>query len=143
MLLFIGLFFGIGLGYLLAVPTNLHDHAGHDDTQHEHSVVTNWTDPEPTIAIDLTPDIHEGAYNLFIDVSGFTFTPDDVNTAAEQGTGHAHVYQNGIKIMRVYSPWAQIEGLISGATLRVTLNANDHTAWGYNGTPIAAEFIVP
>lgn len=141
-LLFIGLFFGAGLGYLLSVPTDPHDHAGHDDDTHEHSVVTAWTGPEPTIGITLKDDV-DGAHNLFVDVTGFSFTPQDVNTEAQQGTGHAHVYQDGVKITRIYSPWTHLEGLESGATLRVTLNANDHTAWGYNGMPIAAEFIVP
>lgn len=141
-LFFVGLTFGTGLGYLMGIPVEAHDHAGHDDPTHEHSVITAWDGPEPSIAINLLPE-HGGAFNLFVDVSGFTFAPQDVNQASEQGTGHIHVYQDGVKIGRFYSPWAHLVGLKSGSTIRVTLNANDHTAWGFNGMPIAAETIVP
>lgn len=141
-LFIIGILFGTGTGFLLALPTIEHDHAGHNDPSHEHSIVTAWTGPEPTIAIELMPE-SEGEFNLRVDVTGFTFAPEHVNQPTVQGEGHAHVYIDGLKIARIYGPWTHLTGIKSGAVLRVTLNANDHTAWGYNGMPIAAEVVVP
>lgn len=141
-LFIIGIVFGTGTGFLLALPVVEHDHAGHDDPSHEHSIVTAWTGPEPTIAIALMPE-GNGAFNLRIDETGFIFAPEHVNQATVQGEGHAHVYLDGVKIARIYSQWAHLTEIKSGSILRVTLHANDHTAWGYNGQPVAAEVVVP
>src|SRR5215510_1606955 len=65
--------------------------------------------PIPGIALRLTRDAADG-FNLALDVSNFTFTPERVNTPNEQNTGHAHLYINGQKIARLYSPWMHLPG---------------------------------
>ncbi|MEN8896805.1 MAG: hypothetical protein ABF248_12080 [Yoonia sp.] len=138
----IGLVFGTGLGFMLGNPSEGHDHAGHGDTGHDMSKLVPWTGPAPTIALAVSNDMGR-AMNLFIDLSGFTFTPETVNTDPVAGTGHAHVYVDGVKKARVYAPWMHLADAPSGSTVRVTLNANDHTGWGIDGQPIAAEITVP
>jgi hypothetical protein len=81
--------------------------------------------------------------NLHILTEGFVFAPEQVNGPTSQGVGHAHVYVNGEKIMRAYSAWVHLTDVPAGATVRVTLNANDHSGWAFEGDPIAAEAIAP
>lgn len=138
----IGLTLGTGIGFMLGMPASDHDHASHSDMGHDHSALTAWTGPAPDIALQLTPDMGD-AQNLLIDITGFTFTPETVNTAPVQGTGHAHVYIDGEKVGRAYGPWMLLAHAPSGSVVRVTLNANDHTAWGIDGDPIVAEITVP
>ena len=138
----IGIVFGTGLGFILGAPMEGHDHAGHSDTGNDHSALTEWTTPAPSLAIIVTDDTGD-AKNLFIDVTGFSFTPETVNTTPVTGTGHAHVYVDRVKTIRAYAPWVHIIDAPRGSVVRVTLNANDHTGWAINGHPIVAEITVP
>lgn len=69
--LLIGLFFGVGFGFLLAATTGaelaghehaahgaVHDHDAHDHTATgpDHGKLTDVTGPAPTIALSLHPD---------------------------------------------------------------------------------------
>ena len=138
----IGLMFGFGGGFLagggLGTTGHGHDHAGHDHTGHDHEGLLEWDGPAPEIKLGLKPDIGNGL-NLLIDVADFTFSPETVNLAPTPGTGHAHIYINGEKIARSYSAWFHLPLVLPGDIIRVTLNSDDHTPWGKNGTPIAAE----
>lgn len=137
----IGAFLGAGVGYFAAIPpAPSHDHASHTDMAHDHTVMAQWDPslPAPTIALETTADM--GAdLNLHIITTGFTFAPEQVNGPVTPGTGHAHIYVNGVKFARAYSPWMQVTDVPEGATIRVTLNANDHAAYAIGNTPIAAE----
>ncbi|MRU15877.1 hypothetical protein FDP25_10610 [Roseovarius sp. A21] len=153
--LLIGLFFGTGLGFLVAASTGAqleghehtgdtaHDHAAHDHGQgdisgHDHSKLTEAGTPTPTLALSIHPDSDQSR-NLHIETSNFTFDPAGVNGPHEPGHGHAHIYINGVKQPRAYSPWAQLNALPIGThEVRVTLNANDHSQLAIDGTPIEA-----
>ena len=74
---------------------------------------------------------------------GFIFAPEEANGPNRTGTGHAHVYVNGEKIMRAYGAWVHLADVPANAVIRVTLNANDHSGWGLDGQPIAAEITSP
>jgi len=122
LMLVIGLTFGFGGGFLagggMGEGGHAHDHAGHGAEGHDHSALVEW----------ITTD--------------FTFDPLNVNAASVPGTGHAHIYVNGAKVARAYSPFMLIEGVTPGDVIRVTLNTNDHSGWSLNGTPIAKEITV-
>ena len=63
--------------------------------------------------------------NVQIIPLGFTFAATSVNDAHVAGEGHAHIYVNGEKVSRVYTPWYYIGDLEPGEhEIRVTLNAN-------------------
>ena len=83
------------------------------------------------------------AQNLHIMTTGFVFAPEQVNGPVTPGTGHAHIYVNGTKIARAYSAWFHLGDLPAGATIRVTLNANDHSHWAVDGTPLIEEITAP
>ena len=140
MLLFIGLFFGVGIGFLIALSSgaelegHAHDHGGHD-----HSVLLeNGDGPAPSVEIALIEDTAAG-WNLQVKTENFTFTPTTVNQEHVPNTGHAHVYVNGQKLARIYGPWMHIADLPSGeVTVSVTLNANTHSPLAVDGVAVEA-----
>ncbi len=155
-LLATGLFLGVGLGFVLgagstpqAVPESVpeaavdiaHDHTAHDHGHggsHDHAALTEVGDMAPTMTLSLYPDGPQSR-TLHIGVTGFTFHPEGVNGPHIPGHGHAHVYVNGVKMPRAYSPWVQLLALPKGThEIRVTLNANDHSQLARNGQPIEA-----
>ena len=143
-LLVIGLIFGATGGFLAAggLGASHHDHAGHGDAGHDHSALTAWEGAAPTLDLAVSPDIGS-AVNLQILTTGFTFAPEQVNGPVTPQTGHVHIYIDGEKVRRAYSEWVHLTDVPSGAVIRVTLNANDHTGWSLNGVPIAAEVAAP
>ena len=152
--LIIGLFFGTGLGFLVAASTGAelagHDHGGkavHDHTAHDHGdgthdaahdTLTEAGIPAPELTLMLHPDGAQSR-NLHIGITNFEFAPEAVNGPHVPGQGHAHIYVNGVKVARAYGPWMQLDALPKGEhTIRVTLNANDHTQLAVDGEPIEA-----
>lgn len=151
--LFIGLFFGTGIGFIwagsLGVTFDGHDHAEHaamegemDHSQMDHggidhSPVNVPAGPNaPTLAMVLHKDTMSGI-NLEIQTTNFTFSPETVNQANIAGAGHAHVYVNGKKLSRVYGNWFHITGLPAGEnTIMVELNANSHGIIQVDGKPL-------
>ena len=148
----IGLFFGTGLGFLVAATSGaqleghdhgaaVHDHAAHDHGT-AHTALTEAGTPAPVLTLTLHPDGAQSR-NLHIGVENFTFDPEGVNGPVVPGRGHAHLYLNGVKIARAYGPWMQLDALPVGThELRVTLNANDHTQLAKDGMPIEAKIEV-
>ena len=152
--LIIGLFFGAGIGFLLAGSQGItfdgHDHSEHvaggganhaaDHGSMDHSPVDLPADgTAPTLAITLHQDAMSGL-NPEIQTTNFTFTPQTVNAANTPNSGHAHVYANGKKLARVYGNWFHITGLPSGDhTIKVELNANSHGVYMVDGKPVAVE----
>ena len=153
MLLFIGLFFGVGIGFLLALSTGAelesHPHtetshetgngAAHDHDAHDHSVLLeNGAGPAPSVEIELYKDTTVG-WNLQLIPHNFTFTPMAVNQEHVPNTGHAHVYINGEKLGRLYGPWVHTGELPSGeVTVSVTLNSNTHSPLAVGGITVEA-----
>lgn len=151
----IGLFFGMGLGFLVAATTGVqleghvhdlgsavHDHSAHDHDSGAHTALTETRTPAPLLRLTLHPDGPQSR-NLHIGVENFVFDPEGVNGSHVPGRGHAHLYLNGIKIARAYGPWMQLDALPIGThVLRVTLNANDHTQLASDGVPIEASLEV-
>lgn len=153
-LLLIGLFFGGGVGFLIAASQGVtldgHDHS--DPAQHgqmDHSAHEGHApldlpagDSAPTLNAMLMKDT-KGGWNLHIMTQNFRFAPENVNAENAAGEGHAHVYVDGKKISRLYSPWLHIDALPQGGTVKVELNANDHSPLSVGGTPLAVELPVP
>lgn len=153
MFLIIGLFFGTGLGFMIAATTGskleghehgggaAHDHNAHDHgdgTHSSHDTLTEAGTPTPELTLTLHPDGAQSR-NLHIGVTNFKFAPEAVNSGHIQGQGHAHVFVNGIKIARAYGPWFHLSALPKGEhQIRVTLNANGHSQLAINGQPVEA-----
>ena len=101
-------------------------------------------EPFPAMEVRLEPDRMDG-FNIILETSNFRFTPHNVGGPAIPNEGHAHLYINGEKAARLYSPWHHIpakllrEGL---NRLEVEFSANDHSVWGVAGDPIGADFLI-
>lgn len=109
-----------------------HDH-------HHHGTMAVPADQAPVIKLEAIADPMEG-WNIHVSVSKFRFAPERVNQAAQPGEGHAHLYVDGVKVARLYSPWYHLGAQAPGThRLRVTLNANTHEELTMNGKSIAAE----
>ena len=131
--------------YVLPIPNQASvqmDHSMHADPAHEamHAMLVEL-DPNapPELRLEVTKDAVSG-WNLFVDVTNFTFVPATVDAEDQLGEGHAHLYVNDVKMARLYGPHFHIPDLPVGEnTLRVTLNANNHASYAVNGEPVAAE----
>jgi len=146
----IGLFFGAGAGFFAAAANNVtldgHDHGSHGKAaesakvkktavhHHKHKQVDLAGGPNAsTLKIRLVKDAMAG-WNLRILTTNFRFAPEHVNKPPVVGEGHAHVYVNGRKIARLYSPWMHVGALPKGKVdVSVTLNANTHGPLAVDG----------
>lgn len=159
---------GIGIGFLLGVGLvflgvmNVSQRDTEDDDMHhtdlkkatagdvlmgEHRHPMREVDlgqPAPAISIEAYEDAMSG-YNIEIKTENFVFTPEHVNTEPFFNEGHAHLFVNGKKITRVYSPWVHLSAkhLQEGSNVvEVTLNANDHSEWANEGEHIQSSLIL-
>ncbi len=92
---------------------------------------------KPSVELIVEEDNHSG-WNLYLDTSNFQFSPEDCGEEHVEGFGHAHLYINGQKVARLYSPWYHLTGLRPGEyDLRVTLNSNNHGVYTLDGRAIS------
>ncbi len=91
-----------------------------------------------SVAVEVSIDSVSGV-NVQIIPEGFAFNPESLNMGHVDGEGHAHVYVDGVKITRAYTPWVHLEGIAPGERkFRVTLNANSHEGYAYSGEKVEA-----
>lgn len=91
-----------------------------------------------TVAVTATPDPMTGV-NVEVTTTGFTWAPEHASGEPVEGEGHAHLYVDGEKVGRLYTPWFHVGGLAPGDhEVRVTLNGNDHTDLDVDGEAVAA-----
>lgn len=91
-----------------------------------HGAKRVMVDPAPQITGALTR--RDGGYTLTLETQNFTFFQPDTDMAPHvDGQGHAHLYVNGLKLGRLFSPQAQFGALSVGThVVTVSLNTNDH-----------------
>ena len=78
-------------------------------------------------------------WNLHVMPQNFRFAPENASKENIDGEGHAHVYINGTKLGRLYGNWLHIGELPKGdVEVKVSLNANSHSALLVDGMPVSA-----
>jgi hypothetical protein len=100
--------------------------------------------PVPTVTLTAISDSKDG-YNLHIETTNYTFTPESAGGVPVPNTGHAHLYVNDVKVARVYGEWYHLSSsvLTPGQNyVMVTLNANDHSDWALWGNHIGAVALI-
>lgn len=129
-------------------PESEHDHAshGHADTIHTHEgLILDEALPIPAVSLVVQKDPMSG-YNARLAVESFVFDTTTLNGGESiQNRGHAHVYINGAKTMRIYGPDFHLaDDLFTTGrnTVRVTLNTDTHQDLVYQDQVIAAEHVV-
>lgn len=147
--LIIALIIGLSGGYALGSLNDSDDMSNTQTTEqtdtasHPHmSKYEVETENAPKVELVVSEDAKSG-YNIAIIATDFTFTPEKVNSENVMGEGHAHLYVDGVKIARLYSPYFHYDSSFEGTkTFRVTLNANDHSEYALNGATIESEIQV-
>ena len=114
-----------------AAPGSAEDH----DAGHAEAIEA----PEGmSVSVEATPDSVSGL-NVRISTTNFTFAAEQVGGAHVQGNGHAHVYVDGVKVGRPYGEHYHIGKVDPGErTIRVTLNANNHSEYATGGHVVEA-----
>lgn len=121
----------------LAHPTAMPAPAPAAETKATHHTGPHAAKRAMSVTPKLTLDAMAG-WNLHVATTGFTWTPRQASGAARQGGGHAHVYVDGKKLGRMYSPWLHLTGLKPGKhRIKVELNANDHAPWTWRGKRVS------
>ena len=91
------------------------------------------------VSVDISATVTEGGVHVKIDTEGWRWAPGEVNSANRDGTGHAHIYADGVKLSRVYGPYHYLPSLESGShELRVSLNDNGHNELTWQGRALEA-----
>jgi len=100
----------------------------------------------PSAKLEITKD-PTGGFNVQVLTSRFIWRPDMASMKHVKGEGHAHVYLDGEKIMRIYNDWFHLNtfqfSTKSGEQLlSIELVGNDHAPYTTEGLPVGAEALV-
>lgn len=125
----------LALAALIATPAYGHESEG---TTHDMT-----TAAAPTISVTVAVDMMSG-YNVTVDTTRFRWSPEHASSMHVNGEGHAHVYVDDTKIMRLYTPAFHLNtdklGLEPGEhALRIALNGNDHVPYSADGKVVESE----
>ena len=130
-------------GWMLAVATIIpsYAHTSGATTVHE---ITQETAPNATLDIQKDPT---GGFNVQVVTTNFVWRPEMASMQHVPGEGHAHVYLDGRKIMRIYNEWFHLNtyqfSTRSGEQLlSIEFVGNDHAPYTIQGLPVGAEQIV-
>ena len=106
---------------------------------HDPSLVINLAaEDAPTVELRVFP-LPDGSFNLQLQTSNFTFTPQNIDKAPVLGEGHAHLYVDGVKIARLYGEWHHLPTLPPDSeVLSVSLYANNHQGFAVDGEKISS-----
>ena len=119
-----------------------HGMAGAKD-EHAHDRQMNMAATHtPTLALTLK-DSDTGGFMLMLDTTRFRFAKEHVDDPHVIGEGHVHLYVDGKKIGRIYTPRYQLKALTPGVhEIEVGLYTNNHMAYAVDGKPVTARFVV-
>ena len=130
-------------GWILAVATIIPSQAQSNGAISVHEI-TQETAPKATLDIQKDPT---GGFNVHVVTSNFVWRPEMASMQHVPGEGHAHVYLDGRKIMRIYNEWFhlntyQFSTRAGEQLLSIEFVGNDHAPYTIQGLPVGAEQIV-
>ena len=130
-------------GWMLAMATIIpsHAHTSGVTTVHE---ITQEAAPKGTLDVQKDPT---GGFNVQVVTTNFVWRPEMASMKHVPGEGHAHVYLDGRKIMRIYNEWFHLNtfqfSTRSGEQLLIIeFVGNDHAPYTLQGLPVGAQQIV-
>jgi len=95
--------------------------------------------PVPQVSMTVTAQGSDGPWDVALSTQNIEFVKVEDGTPDSAGTGHAHLYLNGLKLGRLYSTSATIGKLLPGTySVKVALNSNSHRPYTDDGKPVAA-----
>ncbi len=106
--------------------------------QHGGMFMVPEGEPAPSIQLSAIPDTENVGWQIMANVTNFEFDKASVDGKHKPGTGHGHIYLNGMKLGRVFEADTHIGLLPKGKHLvRVTLNTNNHKTYMVAGKPVS------
>ena len=130
-------------GSMLAVATAIPSQAQTNGAISVHEIAQEVA-PQATLVIQKDPT---GGFNVQVKTTNFLWRPEMASMQHVPGEGHAHVYLDGRKIMRIYNEWFHLNtyqfSTRSGEQLlSIEFVGNDHAPYTIQGLPVGAEQIV-
>lgn len=130
-------------GLLLAI-SNIFPVQAHTDGAMSVHEITQAVAPTSALKIQKDPT---GGFNVQVVTSNFVWRPEMASMQHVAGEGHAHVFLDGRKIMRIYNPWFHLNtyqfATRSGEQLlSIEFVGNDHAAYTIEGLPVGTEQVV-
>ena len=103
-------------------------------------------DAAPTASLEIKKD-PTGGFNVRVVTTNFTWRPEMASMKYVPGEGHAHVFLDGRKIMRIYNEWFhlntyQFATKAGEQLLSIEFVGNDHAPYTIQGVPIGDQKIV-
>jgi hypothetical protein len=130
-----------GLFLVFSGNTPVSAHSSGAMTIHEVS-----KEESPTALMKILKD-PTGGFNVQVVTTNFTWRPEMASMKYVPGEGHAHVFLDGRKIMRIYNEWFHLNtyqfATRSGEQLlSLEFVGNDHAPYTIQGAPIGDQKIV-
>lgn len=116
------------------------DHAEHAEDGHDHDDLTllevAGDAPAPDLAVSFTETDTAGLYDIAVELTNFTITPENVDGDPVDNEGHMHLLIDGVKIERVMDLTHQVQVPEGEHLVELELNANNHATYAIDGEPI-------
>ena len=130
-------------GWVLAISSTVPVQAHTDGAMSVHEI-TQEQAPTSSLKVEKDPT---GGFNVQVVTDNFVWRPELASTQHVPGEGHAHVFLDGQKIMRIYNPWFHLNtyqfATRSGEQLlSIEFVGNDHAAYTIQGLPVGTEQVV-
>jgi len=130
-------------GWMLAVATVIPSQAQTTGAISIHEIAQEAA-PQATLEIQKDPT---GGFNVQVKTTNFLWRPEMASMQHVPGEGHAHVYLDGRKIMRIYNEWFHLNtyqfSTRSGEQLlSIEFVGNDHAPYTIEGLPVGVEQVV-
>ena len=121
------------------VPVNAHTNGATSVHEIEQELA-----PKATLEIEKDPT---GGFNVQVVTTNFIWRPEMASMKHVPGEGHAHVFLDGRKIMRIYNQWFhlntyQFSTRAGEQLLSIEFVGNDHAPYTIQGLPVGTEQIV-
>ena len=121
------------------VPVNAHTNGATSVHEIEQELA-----PKATLEIEKDPT---GGFNVQVVTTNFIWRPEMASMKHVTGEGHAHVFLDGRKIMRIYNQWFhlntyQFSTRAGEQLLSIEFVGNDHAPYTIQGLPVGTEQIV-
>ena len=130
---------GLILALFNIVPVNAHTNGATSVHEIEQELA-----PKATLEIEKDPT---GGFNVQVVTTNFIWRPEMASMKHVPGEGHAHVFLDGRKIMRIYNQWFhlntyQFSTRAGEQLLSIEFVGNDHAPYTIQGLPVGTEQIV-
>jgi hypothetical protein len=130
---------GLILALFNIVPVNAHTNGATSVHEIEQELA-----PKATLEIEKDPT---GGFNVQVITTNFIWRPEMASMRHVPGEGHAHVFLDGRKIMRIYNQWFhlntyQFSTRAGEQLLSIEFVGNDHAPYTIQGLPVGTEQIV-